>query len=164
VIPMKKDEMLKAIENRNSEKIKSLGSKELGVDPTILHYSVQVGDLKVVETLLEIGAKKWVNEFDDVAFTPLTWAARNNRLDIVKLLIGAGANVNIRDEIKIGNTVLREVIEVCSFEMASELIKAGADPTMPGWMQLTALNKASERLSASKTPENEKILELLKNR
>jgi hypothetical protein len=42
--------------------------------------------------------------------------------------------------------------------MASRLIDAGADPTLAGWMQLTALHRASERRDA----EGERVLKLLK--
>jgi Ankyrin repeat len=57
----------------------------------------------------------------------------------------------------IGNTPLRDVAANCSFEVAKMLIDAGADPTIPGWMQITALHKAQERT----TPEGVRVRQLL---
>jgi hypothetical protein len=41
--------------------------------------------------------------------------------------------------------------------MAKTLIDAGADPTIEGWMALTALDRSAER----KGPESEKVHKLL---
>ena len=38
-----------------------------------------------------------------------------------------------------------EVASTCSLEMAQVLIDAGADPTLPGSMQLSALHRAKTR-------------------
>lgn len=42
--------------------------------------------------------------------------------------------------------------------MARRLIAAGADPTIPGWMQLTAIDHAAERTDA----DAKKVQQLLK--
>jgi len=46
---------------------------------------------------------------------------------------------------RIGDTVLRTVASNCTLEMARILVEAGADPTIPRWMMLTALDKSAER-------------------
>jgi hypothetical protein len=51
------------------------------------------------------------------------------------------------------------VADSCSFEVAKVLIDAGADPTIPGWMQITALHQARER----KQPEGLLVCQLLEN-
>lgn len=41
--------------------------------------------------------KYLVYEFDHVGETPLHWAAKRNRVEVVKLLISYGSKVNARD-------------------------------------------------------------------
>jgi len=158
---MNPDELLSAIQNSNVEVIKRLSNENLGNDESVLHYAVSIGNAEVVKALLDVGAKKWLNSFDDMALTPLMWAAKNNNLGLVRLLISAGANINAHDESRAGNTALREAIETCDLKIVEELIAAGADPNIPGWMQLTALDKAMERLKLSDTAVNKKIVEIL---
>ena len=121
-----------------------------------LHFAAEDGNLNKVIELLEAGYD--INAFDeDLAHTPLHRAARAGDVGIVKFLISAGAEVNIRDENNIGETPLGEVASNCSYETAAALINAGADPTIQGWMGITALERASER----KRPEGIRVYELL---
>ena len=108
-----------------------------------LHSAAQDGDLPKVKELIEKGYS--LNRFDDVSKTPLHCAVEGDHLDVVQYLIQSGADVNAHEESKIGNTPLREVADNCSYEIAKILIDAGADPTIPGWMQLTAIHKAEKR-------------------
>jgi ankyrin repeat protein len=77
--------------------------------------------------------------------------------DAAEFLIEAGANVNANEEEKAGDTPLAAVAETCSLAMARILVEAGADPTIPGWMQLTALDRAERR----NDPDAAAIQELL---
>lgn len=122
-----------------------------------LHYAAGDGDIRRIELLVAQGCA--VNAFDDLGFTPLHYAAREAKLDAIKVLLALGADVNAHDEKRAGNTPLAEVAGHCSFDVAKVLVEAGADPTIPGWMQLTALHRASER----KKLEGLKVFELLKN-
>ncbi|HEY8667585.1 MAG TPA: hypothetical protein VIL86_13035, partial [Tepidisphaeraceae bacterium] len=72
-------------------------------------------------------------------------------------LIRAGANPNAHDERNIGNTPLSDNVGECSYEMAKRLIDAGADPSIRGWMQLNALDRACQRKDA----DARKIVRLL---
>ncbi len=108
-----------------------------------LHFAAGDGDLKQIRLLLAKGYG--VNAFDSLSYTPLHYAAKNNHIDAARYLIGAGADVNAHDERKIGTTALRLIVENCSLEMARLFIEAGADPTIPGSMGTTALQKASGR-------------------
>lgn len=109
-----------------------------------LHFAAADGDLEQIKALLSEGYD--LNAFDkDLGKTPLHYAAQNNHIQAVQLLIQAGADVNANDPSKIGNTPLSEIVQTCSYEMAKILIDAGSDPTIPGWMWLTALDRAQHR-------------------
>lgn len=120
-----------------------------------LHFAAQNGDVPRVKQLLAEGSA--VNAFDELGKAPLHYAAEKSRLEIMQLLIAAAADVNAHDERQVGNTPLGEVAGNCSVEVARLLVNAGADPTIPGWMGITALQKASGR----KRPEGVKVRLLL---
>jgi ankyrin repeat protein len=108
-----------------------------------LHFAAQDGDLQRVMELVSKGYP--LNSFDEIGKTPLHYAVENERLDVAKFLIEAGADVNAHDEATISNTPLAEIAGNCSLAMATLLIEAGADPTIRGWMQLNALDRAKDR-------------------
>lgn len=66
-------------------------------------------------------------------------------------------DVNAHEEEKIGETPLGQVAAQCSYEMAELLVNAGADPTIPGWMQVAALDHARNR----KKEEGKRVYKLL---
>lgn len=111
-----------------------------------LHWAASKGDVAEVQRLL--AAKYPINRFDELGWTPLHHAVSEGHLDMVDVLLAAGADVNAHDERRIGNTPLSDNIRACSFEMAKRLIDAGADPTIRGWMQLSAIDRAAERTDA----------------
>ena len=80
-----------------------------------------------------------------MGLTPLHYAARKGHLEVAACLLAAGADVNAHDEAMIGETPLGEVAGNCSLEMARLLVEAGADPTIEGWMHLTALHRSADR-------------------
>ena len=120
-----------------------------------LHFAAQNGDVEEVRRLLAGGFSP--NEFDDLGKTPLHYAAERGHVDVIKLLLASGADVNAHDERVIGNTPLCQVADACSFDVAQILVDAGANPTIPGWMQLTALDKVRGRTK----PEGVRVRELL---
>src|SRR4051812_10339986 len=121
-----------------------------------LHFAAQDGDVAEVKRFLKEGYQ--ANLFDELGKTPLHYAAIRGHLEVMYVLLAAGADVNANDERVIGNTPLREVAGTCSFEVANILVDAGADPTIPGWMHLTALDLSSERTK----PEGLRVRQLLK--
>jgi ankyrin repeat protein len=112
-----------------------------------LHSAAQSGDLAEVDRLL--AAKYPVNKFDSIGKTPLHYAAAGGHFEVVDRLLKAGANVNAHDERQIGDTPLNDIAGECIFEMAKKLIDAGADPTIPGWMQMTAVDRVNRRKDAN---------------
>ena len=109
-----------------------------------LHFAADDGDLNKVKELLSKGYD--VNVFDeDLSFTPLHYAVKSEHSEVINYLLSSGADVNAYDEDKAGETPLGGVAENCSLEIAKLLIDAGANPTIPGWMQITALDRASKR-------------------
>ena len=90
-------------------------------------------------------------------YTPLHYAVMGGRLEVVRYLLSVGADVNVHEEGKIGETPLGCVAANCSYEMAELLVKVGANPTIPGWMQLTALDRARDR----KKEEGRRVYALL---
>lgn len=108
-----------------------------------LHFAAQDGDLSLIKRLLAGGSG--INTFDDLGKTALHWAAKKEHLEVAAFLIEAGADVNARDESRIGDTALGEIAGNCSFAMARLLIDAGADPSIRGWMRLNALDRAKLR-------------------
>jgi hypothetical protein len=62
-------------------------------ETTSLHAASEMGDLVIMQSLLETGAD--VNERDEAYTTPLVYAALGGRLEVAKLLIEYGADVNL---------------------------------------------------------------------
>jgi ankyrin repeat protein len=125
-------------------------------DSDDLHFAAGHGDLQRVQQLLTAGAD--INGFDDdMGWTPLHYAVVAEQYEVAKYLIEHGADVNAHHEARIGNTPLAEIADRCSLRIARLLVDAGADPTIPGWMQLTALDRARSR----RRGEGPKVYELL---
>ena len=123
-----------------------------------LHFAAGEGDLAAVQRLVSQGRD--VNAKDsDLALTPLHYAAAGEHIDVVRFLIASGADVNSIDEATAGDTPLGHVAQGCSFAMAKTLLDAGANPLIPGWMQLTALHRAERR----KRPDGRKVYELIRS-
>jgi hypothetical protein len=113
------------------------------LDDELLHFAAQDGDIAEVRRLLSEGHD--VNAFDDLGKTPLHYAVEEEHFEVAKYLIDCGANVNAHHEPSIGNTPLAQIAEYCSLRIAKLLIDSGADPTIAGWMQLAAIDRARRR-------------------
>jgi ankyrin repeat protein len=110
-----------------------------------LHQAAAEGNLEEIKRLLQSGHLRLINAFDELSHTPLMRAAVGGHVEAVKLLLAAGADVNAHDFRRIGNTAINEVAGDGDFAMIEVLLEAGADPTIRGWMNLNALDRARSR-------------------
>ena len=78
-------------------------------DESDLHFAVQHGDMTRVRQLLAEGRSP--NAFDEICKTPLQYAAEGGHIDIMRVLLEAGADVNAHEEPRIGNTPLGDVAD-----------------------------------------------------
>jgi ankyrin repeat protein len=108
-----------------------------------IHRAAQHGDVREVERLIAVGAA--VNYFDEISFTPLHYAAACGHIEVMRVLLRAGADANARQEEMSGDTALATVAYSCSLAVAEFLVTSGADPTIPGWMAVTALDNSGRR-------------------
>jgi uncharacterized protein len=100
-----------------------------------LMWAAAAGNTEVVELLIQHGAD--VKQRLDSGFTPLLFAAREGKIETVKKLLQLGADVhdaistddktNGRDAPN-GTSAVILAVENGHFELAMDLIKAGADP------------------------------------
>ncbi len=121
-----------------------------------LHTAAECGDLATVKALVAEGRD--VNATDsDLAMTPLHYAAAAEHLDVVRFLISCGANVNAVDNTTAGDTPLGHIAQECTLAMAKTLLDAGANPLIPGMMQVTALQRAERR----KRPDGRQVYDLM---
>jgi len=122
---------------------------------TVIHFAAGQGDLPRVKKLIESGHS--IKEYDEIGYTPLHHAAKGEFFALTSYLLSVGADINAHDEDHIGETPLGAVAATCSYEMAKLLVDAGANPTIAGWMGLTALYRAKQR----KKSEGQEIYNLL---
>jgi len=132
---------------------------ETDVD-TRLHQAAEVEDRVAAESLLSQGCA--INAIDICGRTPLHFAAANNQLEMVEYLVSAGADVNgqasgdgWQDHAPLGYAV-----GTYSTDMIQRLLQLGADPKCSGWMGLTALDLAKDRIDE----EGRMILEFLQKK
>ena len=130
---------------------------------TSVHGAAENGYTEALKELLSADGKVAVNKFDDISRTPLMYAVENAHLAGASLLLEAGADVDANDSEMIGNTALITAVQARNPSMVRLLLSYGADPTIPGWMQLTALDRASDWAVEGAAPELREIFELLDN-
>lgn len=90
----------------------------------LLNLNIKKQKFNDAATLIEYGAN--VNEFDETGRTPLHWAVLYNNMDIVRKLLLAGADFNIRDK-KEKQTPLFYAEKYASGEIKELLLTLGAD-------------------------------------
>ena len=100
-----------------------------------LRNAAENGDIVTVRSLLNQGVDVNSNAYGRTA---LLWAAQNKHMDIVRLLIEKGANVNTKDK-NTGTPLIYEVING-QLDMVKLLLDKGADLNMvSGPVDATAL-------------------------
>jgi len=113
---------------------------------SFLHTAARVGDLPAVDFFLQYDCPKTLEQFDYIQETPLICAANNGQTEVIIRLLSARVNPNARDEQRVGNTAIREAVRGGHTEIVSLLLRAGADPTIPGWMSISAVDQAWDEM------------------
>jgi len=112
---------------------------------TPLHRAVQNGHVDVVKILIENGADieaRYAVKYG-VGTTPLHFAidAESNRIEVMSLLLNAGASVNVVDSF--GSPLLYSAIHVGHLDAVELLIKHGADINFRDQVGGTPLHSAA---------------------
>lgn len=121
-----------------------VNAKEVRRGQTALMWAAAEGHVDVVKLLIEIGAD--FRTPIDSGFTPLLFAAREGRIEVVQALLRAGADVNgavgevaertqsyrLGQLIGVGTSALLLAVTNAHFDLAAELLDAGADPNAAG--------------------------------
>ena len=94
---------------------------------TLVALAAYMGQKEVTEYLLEKGANVHAIARNTTGFTPLTGAIANNHVEISKILVKKGADVNHRYEG--GVSPLMEASQNGNLELVRFLLDNGADPT-----------------------------------
>lgn len=110
-----------------------------------LHTAAEEGHIEVLSRLIKACDKRSLDRFDYVSRTPLMCALEAGQLQAAEILIASGADVNANDEENIGNTALHRAVFTSNRRAVELLLRAGANPNLPGWMGQTALHIAQER-------------------
>lgn len=97
-----------------------------------------------LERVRELAKDKAMLEREgDVGVPPLVWAIINNQSEVVKILIDAGANVNVRT--REGDTPLLWAVYQNREDIVKTLLESGAQPGVKNSHGKTELDCAEER-------------------
>src|SRR6476620_6996479 len=95
---------------------------------TALHLAAFFGKPEIARALLDAGAPVDTYTTNDLANQPLHAAAAGRHLEVCRLLLAAGADVNATQHG--GYTPLHEAAQHGDVEMVELFLSAGADPTI----------------------------------
>jgi uncharacterized protein len=147
--------LFRAIERQDIERIRTLIGKGVDLNKSLVDHASRVprsplfmavshGVLDAVNTLLMAGAH--ANGSRDDWTPPLISAAQTNRVDIIKALIAAGANVNIQTrgrKAERGKTPLIYAVGAQQEVVARLLLDLGADAKISTAIGVNALTEAA---------------------
>jgi len=106
----------------------------------LLNLAARKGNWEILKLLLESGAQVDL-QADDRGTSPLLDSVMSKNIGMVKDLIKAGANLNIKS--KGGQTALVVAVGAGDERLVEALLKAGADPEIPDSMGVSARKYAS---------------------
>jgi ankyrin repeat protein len=117
---------------------------------SLLHVAAEEGDQEMVDFFLDHDCPQTLKQFDEIQMTPLIRAAQHGQTDIVVRLLAARVDPNANDEENIGNTAIREAVREGHADVVEILLRAGADPTIPGWVNISAVDQAWDNIRADR--------------
>jgi hypothetical protein len=104
-----------------------------------LIQAVDHDDVQTVKSLLDSGGDPSTHELG--GYSLLEMASNNGRVEMVKLLLEKGADINYRDR-SFGQTALLLAVQRGRWEIVPLLLSRGADVTIKDSYGLTALDRA----------------------
>jgi ankyrin repeat protein len=129
---------------------------------TSVHSVADSGKTEVLKLLvLKAGGDRFLETFDYISRTPLICAAHNGHAEAARFLVSVGADVNARDEANAGDPAISWAVREKNEVMVTLLLEAGADPTLRGWMRLSAIDRASDWHTSTWYPALRRMHEML---
>jgi len=145
-----------------------------GVDLSPLTYMNQQGDLMCegfnnplsellskgeynkIAMLKPYGLMEFLNAFEaDLGWTPLCEMAEEGNLEGVRWLIEQSADLDANCEANIGYTALDHAVHNRDIDIIRALLNAGANPNIPTWMWLTAVDQVVNYSTAPRKPRHD---------
>jgi ankyrin repeat protein len=126
-------------------------------DHSALHIAADHGRADILEVLLDAGGMAYLDSLGN-GWTPLGMAARKGHREAVQCLLSRGADANARDANKLGDPPLSDAVRGGFSGIVDDLLASGADPSIPGWMNQTARDRANRRVKEHPDENSRHIL------
>jgi pimeloyl-ACP methyl ester carboxylesterase/tetratricopeptide (TPR) repeat protein len=104
---------------------------------TLFKTALQRGDVQLVAEFIRAGVSLW---FGDAEYSPLGIAAANGYIDVMRLLLDGGAEIDYQD--RFGDTALMAAARSGSIEAVRLLLSRGAKPSITDGEGMTAITWA----------------------
>ncbi|CAG2054641.1 unnamed protein product [Timema podura] len=118
-----------------------------------LHLAILNDSFDCLKEIISGTRTNWlenaVNQFNFEGFAPIHLAVKIGHIETITALLGAGADINLKD-VKSGRNPLFHAVEMDDTEMVSTLVKAGADSLEPNFAGQSAFQAAKEVPSKNK--------------
>ncbi|HYV08674.1 MAG TPA: ankyrin repeat domain-containing protein [Thermoplasmata archaeon] len=106
------------------------------------YEAATTGNARRLKTILGQSRKR-INDANEEGFTPLGLAAFFGHVDAVKVLLEAGADVNLKPPSRFQNTAVDAAVAGDHTDVVRVLLAAGADPNVRSEASYTTLHKAA---------------------
>jgi ankyrin repeat protein len=130
-------------------------------DETSVHRAAELGYAEALDVLLAADGAAAFGRFDSLGRSPLICAVMSRSREAALRLLEAGADPDASDEPRAGNPPLCWAAEARDERLVRDLLERGANPRKPGWMGLSALDRARAWRDSTRHPELKAIFELL---